>query len=340
MDWSDAPVESTMDGRGKHPSIAQLRALVAAHDRGSITEGALDLDVTQSAVSHSIAEMERNLGVKLLRRGRNGVVATTAGSRILVHARGLLRLLDSIQSEARAVNGHLTGTLRIASFRSAATHLLPILISLFHRQYPEVNCTVLSLEGVQSGVELAVQEGRADIGIAPLPVASSLISWELARDSWMALVPDDGRGESSRLAWEAFERRPFIICNDGGAHYIREYFARHGKTLHVSDQVKDDSVILSMVSHGLGLSVLPQIAVEPVPKGVSLREMPEPFERIIGVVVMPSLFGTPVVSAFLKLLRDARNLRQCPVVQAGWVRLPPEPLIPESAHSHGDGAVT
>lgn len=339
MDEAIAPVQSTMDGRGKHPSIAQLRALVAAHDRGSITEGALDLDVTQSAVSHSIAELERNLGVKLLRRGRTGVVATAAGNRILVHARGLLRLLESIQSEARAANGHLSGTLRIASFRSAATHLLPILISLFNRSFPEVNCTVLSLEGIQSGVELAVQEGRADIGIAPLPVASSLISWELARDSWMALVPDNGRKEPLHLGWEEFERRPFIMCNEGGAHYIREYFASHGRSLRVADQVKDDSVILSMVSHGLGLSVLPQIAVEPVPTGVRLREMPEPFERVIGVVVMPSLFGTPVVSAFLKLLRDARNLRQCPVVQAGWVRLPPEPLIPDSTQPQVDGAV-
>lgn len=303
------------------PSLTQLRAFIASLDAGSITGGAVALDLTQSAVSHAITELESSLGVRLLRRHRSGVTATEVGGKVAVHARRMMQLMDALQQDARNDRDALVGRIRIAAFRSAATHLLPSLITSFMRLHPQVSFTVLSLEGVHRGVEQAVLNAQADVGFAPLPVSEELMAWEVARDDWVALCPSSRYAEGGPLSWSELEREPFIMCNEGGSHDVQAFLDQHGARPRIVDQVKDDSVILSMVAHGLGLSSLPRIAVDPVPPGITVRPMPAAFERRIGIVVSPSMFGARAVSTFLKVVREPRTLAQSEVARSGLLRV-------------------
>jgi DNA-binding transcriptional LysR family regulator len=311
-----------MESRLRAPTVSQLRIFVATVETGSLTNAASELDISQSAVSHAIGELEDILGVRLLKRGRRGSLATEAGERIAVHARKALQLVDGIVQEAAYEQGKVVGTVRIASFRSAATHLLPSLITAFRREHPGVSFTVQSLEGIHMGVERAVLAGRADVGITSLPVSEELMSWEIAQDDWLALFPEDGMERPDTLTWANLKEYPFIMCNEGGAQLIREYWTKHGAVVEETDRVDDDSVVLSMVAHGLGVSVLPTLAVEPAVPGVKLHRLPEPFVRRIGVVVSPLLFSTPAVSTFIRRLQDPRYLMQCDAVRRGLLRLP------------------
>jgi DNA-binding transcriptional LysR family regulator len=302
-------------------TLKQLHVFLAIIEQGSLTSAASELDLSQSAVSHALAELERNLGVHLLERGRFGAKPTTVGERIARHARMMQTLKGSIHSEVNLELGELCGHLRIASFRSISTHLLPDLVTQFGRQHPNVTFEIQSLEGLDRGVDRTLLEGRADIGVLMLPCDAGLDAQEFARDDWMAAFPKKLAPRGKHCTWEDLERLPFLLCNEAGANAVRTYWQANGQQMRKVAQVEDDSVILSMVAHGFGLSVLARLAMEPVPEGVVLRHLPESLERRFAVASVPTLNDTPLVRAFKAFVTDKKVLERCDVVKRGVLRI-------------------
>src|SRR4051812_32646454 len=106
-------------------NFSQLECLVALAQQGSFTEAAYSLNMTQSAVSHSLAALESELGVTLLERNRKGVVALTpVGQKILPRVRLLLSEAEAITQEAKAAQGLAAGKLRVGSVHSFCPGLL------------------------------------------------------------------------------------------------------------------------------------------------------------------------------------------------------------------------
>jgi len=109
-------------------NLPQLRALLAVADQGSFTAAAGSLGLTQSAVSHAVASLERELGLPLVARDRAGARLTAHGRKVLGHAREAVHRVDRIAQDAAAAAGRHHGRLRVAVFPSAA-QLLPALIA-------------------------------------------------------------------------------------------------------------------------------------------------------------------------------------------------------------------
>lgn len=105
--------------------LSQIRAWVAIAKCGNFSEAALQLGVNQSTISYAIATLEDELGVILLNRGRYGAQLTPAGKNILGKATQILKLLEGIDQDAQQAKGLQGGTLRIVTYRSVATHILP-----------------------------------------------------------------------------------------------------------------------------------------------------------------------------------------------------------------------
>ena len=110
-------------------NIHHLQVLATFAQLGSFSGAALVLDISQAAVSRAIATLEDELGVPLLKRGRFGARLTPVGERVLHHGQGILELREHIDYEVNLEKGLYGGRVRIASFRSAATHLLPAAIA-------------------------------------------------------------------------------------------------------------------------------------------------------------------------------------------------------------------
>src|SRR4051812_27833892 len=107
-------VRACMTG-GPMATLLQLKSLLAVVDRGGFTAASQELGMSQPAVSRSIATLEKELGLPLLARQRDGVLPTEAGARALIHAREAVRQLDLMRTEVAAMAGHVTGILRVAS---------------------------------------------------------------------------------------------------------------------------------------------------------------------------------------------------------------------------------
>jgi DNA-binding transcriptional LysR family regulator len=287
--------------------LSQLRILVAVAEQENFSEAALRLEMSQSAVSHAIAALEDHLGVVLVARGRQGARLTPLGERIVGHAQEILRRVEEISREAELARGLEGGQVRIASFRSVATHILPTVITDFHQRFPAIAVS-LTEQDDHPQVEQALREGRADIGFTLLPASGDLETWEVFRDEFIVLMPPSFRAASSpnlpNLTWAELAAQPLIMPP---ANYMMQpiynHARRYGYQLKVVYEVETDATIVNLVAQGLGATVLPRLAAEPIPAGVQVFSLPVPLDRVIGVAVIAEALHPPAVYAFLELLK-------------------------------------
>ncbi|MDG2615704.1 LysR family transcriptional regulator [Thermoleptolyngbya sichuanensis A183] len=290
-------------------NIDQLRVFVTVAELGSFSTAALKLDVSQSSVSRAIAALEEELGVSLLTRGRFGAHPTQLGERVLVQAQQILQARERIDYEVNLARGLQGGRVRLASFRSAATHLLPPRIAQFCQRFPQIEVTLT--EDDPLAVEQALREGAVDIGLVPLPRSEEFDTWEIGRDEFVVLLPPGRRSVPEPITWEVLSRMSFILYNYAECtSAVRDHWERWGQTLRVAYEVKEDSTIVSMVAQGLGAAILPRLAALPIPDGVQVRSLPVPLERVIGAAVLANVLHPPAVFVFLDALRGTGQFRQ------------------------------
>src|SRR6478609_6556354 len=116
----------------------RLAALVAVAEAGSITRAAERLGYTPPALSQQVAKLEREAGATLLVRSHRGTRLTDAGELLVVRARRVLDEMELARHELAGLTGLSGGTLRLGTFQTAGTHLLPPVLSAFRRAHPDV----------------------------------------------------------------------------------------------------------------------------------------------------------------------------------------------------------
>lgn len=279
--------------------LSQLKAVVAVADCGNFSEAALELQLSQPAISHAIATLEEELGVPLFARGRHGAVLTPAGSRILYHARQALQHLEMMQREANLHKGLHGGHVRIACFRSVATHLLPKAIVKFHEQFPEVAITIIECYTFVN-VEQCLREGRADIGITCLPTGDEFEVWEILRDEYIALLPP-AKIMSPQITWEDLAAYSSVmIPHTPCGRFLHNHLKTLAPFINTTTDIQEDSTIVSLVNQGLGAAILPRLAAVPIPQQVQVYSLPVPLDRVIGVAVLSNTLHIPAVFKFLE----------------------------------------
>lgn len=298
--------------KGHHAGLklSQLRALVTIADCGNFGEAALQLGLTQPTVSHEIATLEEALGVILFLRGRHGAQLTPAGEAITTHARDILTLLNTVQQTANLHKGLEGGQVRIATFRSAAAHLLPKIVARFQADYAAVDFTVTELYDY-TDVEQQLRAGKADIGITLLPTTDEFETWELMHDPFWVLIPETMQAIPEQLTWQQLIAMPLISYPDDNSGFtqVKQHFQQSGHDLKPRYQFRETHTILNMVAQGVGVAIVPSLSLNPLPPGVTVRQLPSPLERVISAIVLAGALQTPAVFSFLRILEQHKPMR-------------------------------
>ncbi|MGW7070288.1 LysR family transcriptional regulator [Streptomyces sp. NPDC054855] len=282
----------------------ELRVLVAVDSRRGFSAAAETLGVTQSAVSHSIRGTERKVGAVLFDRGRKGATPTPAGVAAVAHARRVLRLLDALAAEARgAAQGTVAGVLRVAAFRSVALHLLPPVLERLTARHPGIEPEVRVVRELGAGTAGEVAEGRADVGIATIgassPVPAGLIGDVLIEEPY-ALVHPAGHPDPRSL--------PLVDWHENCGSYTRQWWAGQDWIPKVTVLTEDDGAVLSMVSRGHGMAIMPALSLNGAPDGIEITDLgPDRPSRSVGYVTTPELAATLAVRALIRELRAAEG---------------------------------
>ncbi|MFF1378001.1 LysR family transcriptional regulator [Streptomyces sp. NPDC058308] len=247
-------------------NFPQLRAFVAVVDAGGFSAAAAELGMSQSAVSHAVASLERELSGPLLVRA--APVRTTAlGERILPHARGALSAVRSVEEIAAHSDPAMTGTVRLAATPTVCQGLLPGLLRHWRESRPRV--TVRVFEGDSAEVEEWLENGTADAGVLidPPPGPGVL----LAVDGYRALLPRDHplAGEPAVDIGELADD-DFLISPGGCEERVRALHDVAGVRLTPAHRVRDLATLISMVQAGIGVTVLSEVSRSLVPPDLVL----------------------------------------------------------------------
>ena len=290
-------------------NLAKYEALVTVVELGSLTRAAQSLGCTQSAVSHSIDSLEKELGFPILKRGRAGVQLTAEGERLLPAVNALLGSAEQLNQTAAAIRGLDAGTVRIGAFTSVAVHWLPAVLKEFQTDYPKVEFKLLN--GDYHDVEQWLSDGSIDIGFVTVPCALDCECIPLVEDRLLAILPEDSRFASyPRFPLVECETEPFISLLESSDHDARRALEAAGVHPNVRFYTKDDYAIIAMVEQGLGMSIMPELLL----KGrhdafLTLPLVPEA-KRTIGIAIAAGSKAGPATRRFADyVVRYVTNMK-------------------------------
>jgi DNA-binding transcriptional LysR family regulator len=286
-------------------NLAQLRGFVAVSDEGSFTAAAAALGLTQSGVSHAVASLERELGVTLLSRARDGVTPTTLGKDVLVHAREALYRVDRIAEDAAAAAGQYQGRLRVAGVPSACPLLAPLIAAFGHR-FPDVD--VVLLEGSDDEVAHWLRDRVADLGVQIATGPSNGLP--LAEDCMVAVLDrDHALATQTSLTLADLTDDPFLLSDGGCEPLLLRMYHAAGLTLQPKLRVRDMTTLLALVREHVGITVIPELSLTDQRGLVAIPITPPTYRRLILTPADPGDVG-PAAQAFLDLTTANRTSTQ------------------------------
>ena len=272
-----------MAEEGHGVDTQKYRALLKVVDCGSITEAAAQLGYTQSAVIRMLADLEARLGVTLLHRGKGGAYPTADARTILPAIRAVCVAEESLQTQVDAVKGLETGTLRIATFSSVATHWLPPVVKSLREDHPGITYELQI--GDYGQIAEWVEEGRADCGFVGTKPPYTLNAWSVGRDQFMAVLPQGHPlADLPTFPVEAFADEPFLQLETGVEHVVARINAETGANITPALSTFDDYAIMAMVESGMGLAILSSLIMNRVDYQVVALPLSIPMYREIALV--------------------------------------------------------
>lgn len=242
---------------------------------GSISQGAGLAALAVGAASKRLSDLERSLGTTLLERHSRGVTLTEAGLALQRHAQRILSDVDQMAADLSDYASGLTGVVRLWANTSAVTQFLPGQVSAFVRDNPRIR---IELEEADSHeIVVAVLDGRADLGIfADRTPALGLHVLNYRHDRLVLVVPA-GHPLARRKAvrWEQAVEYDFVTLAKATSLHKRLEMETEklGRRLKNRIQVRSFDAMCRMIAAGLGIAVLPDVAVEPLLKPLNLRRV-------------------------------------------------------------------
>lgn len=279
-------------------SYEVFRAVVT---EGTFIRAAAVLNVTPSAISHSVTQLETDLGFPLFIRNRTGMALTPDGEQVLPTVQAILNLEDQLTQIADNINGQNTGRVRLGAFSSVSTNWLPPVIRQFKAETPSVAVSVM--QGGFNEIGEQVRTGALDIGFSLLPVESALVVTPLLKDPIYCITPRDFTPKNGKTMTDADMLKQTFILQQGD--YDRDTKAaldRYEVSTNSLSYSIDDQSILSMVEAGLGFGVLPRLALQKLTGDVNVWPFSEPFARTLCLAVNSTTQKSPSVSHMLTVI--------------------------------------
>lgn len=252
-------------------SLRQLRVFVTVARSRSFSRAGEIIGLSQSAVSHSVKELERQTGVRLLDRTTREVVLTEAGQQLAARLERLLDELNSTLRDAGRVGQQLSGTVRVAASQTISAHLIPQCIAASNRRYPDIQFVLH--DRPQRWVLESIRQGEVDFGIVIDPGQVSDLECEgvLSEPFLLLCRDDDPLARLPFVAWRALDGARLVLQDyaSGSRPLIDAALIGQQVEAKIVQEIGHPATLFPMVEAGIGISVLPALAL-PLPQGSRL----------------------------------------------------------------------
>jgi DNA-binding transcriptional LysR family regulator len=257
-------------------TLAQLRALVTVVDRASFTDAAVRLCISQSAVSHAISGLEKEVGGRLLQRG-GGVTLTALGRRVLEHARAALASVAALESAVKQ-DGALAGTVRLGAVATVCQGLLPELLPLWAARLPNVDVQIYEGDDdeMPEWLEAGIVEAAILVEPSPAPPGGKLV----ATDEFAAIVRGDHPlAGLDGIPLAELQEDGLIVSTGGCEGHVKRMHDDEGLPYAFSHRVREMSTLFRMVEQGMGVAIVPSLGRSMLPDDLVMRPLAKPRPR-------------------------------------------------------------
>lgn len=243
--------------------LGQLEAFVQVASRRSFSRAADALGVTQPSVTARIQALERDLAEMLFERNGRGVSLTEAGTFFLPHAQRVLRALQDGRDAVESLRQLELGTLRMGAAPTISTYVLPELLKQFRSRYPGLEVSVRT-EYSEQIVRMVVAD-EVQVGLERSITHPEVVAVPLYRDEVILIVSPKhsfvGRGVATV---DEVSRQPLIMFNRGSGYYrlVHDALRQAGMLPAPMMELDNMEATKKMVEEGLGIAMLPKLAVE------------------------------------------------------------------------------
>lgn len=242
------------------PTLRQLQYVVAVSETGRFHEAAKRLHVSQPSLSAQIADVEQQLDIQLIERGRNGALMTPHGEEFVRRARLILRDVEDLKTAMRTQDGALSGRIRLGVLPSVGPYLLPPVVKDLHRSYPQLRLVVE--EHWTDQLQAKLLDGTLDCVISTpedhKDMSSALLFDE---DLWVCAAPDDQLAGTGPVHIKDLKGRE--ILSVGQSHRLNRAVQEIAETAEANMSSVFTGTSLDAIRHmaatGAGVAILPAI---------------------------------------------------------------------------------
>jgi DNA-binding transcriptional LysR family regulator len=289
----------------QRPSLIQLQTLAEVAGAGSFLAAARKLGLTQPAVSLRIRELEQTLGLRLIERVGRRAMPTTAGVTLLTYVKEIDATLDEALRALARHSGGVTGKVRLGTGATACIYLLPPALRAVKSRYPGIEIAVRT--GNSGEILKALSDNELDVAVVTLPAPgrSFEVKVLLADEMVAAFAADDE--PSAKLTPSFFARQAGILLYEPAGNsrrVIDQWFRQSGELAKPGMELGNVEAIKRMVEAGLGLSIIPKMAVGEGDRGLSVRRLSPRLYRRIGMVLRRDKVPDRALKAVIKALES------------------------------------
>lgn len=284
----------------------KIKALLTAAETGSLTSAAAELGYTQAGLTQMMNSLENELGIRTLIRGKNGVRLSEAGQSLLEPMRAFVGAADTLEKAVSKLRAESRTAIRIGAYASVSRQWLPAILSEFLREYPDIDASV-SVGSIEQMYESVKNEDLDCAFVSYHPRFLNGLNWfPLHVDELLAVLPPDDPFEGSVFPVEDFSEREFLMPSLGFDLDIEPLFNNTSPrvTPHTRYTNMDDAALISMVEHGLGLTILSRLIMQNISAGVRTLPLEPQGFRSLGLVISTKRQSEHVLRSFVRSTRS------------------------------------
>lgn len=281
--------------------INTYKIFVTVAETNNISYTAEVLGYTQSGVSHSMKRLEKKLGLQLFIRDRYGVHLTPIGRDFLQKVRALMSENEKLEQFIYNIKGLEVGSLNIGALSSISVNWLPDIINNFNIEHP--NITINLKEGGISDLYNWVSESKVDFAFSSLDIKDNNRNLEflpISSDKYVAILPNEYNTENmNNFPISKFNGENFILPDLSYDNSIFEILKKENSKPIFRFSSQNDYSIISMVENGLGLSILPELAIKREKDRLKYLPLEPSYNRKLGIYMKKFKDLSPAAKTFI-----------------------------------------
>lgn len=276
-------------------------------ESGSFTKAAEKLNMTQSAVSHAVGTFENELGFPIFIRNKGGVGLTSEGEALRPYIETLVITEDRLFNEANAINAVEAGTLRVGSFATASSRILPQIMKVYDERYPNIK-----VELIDSDYEIIkekLEDGSIDIAVLEEKyIDKDYYKLPYLYDELMVVVPNLPAFQGLKaMSIGSIPDYPFIMPDNDQDTFLKQLLKKYDVAPNIKYRFQLLSTVFAMIEVGLGITIVSETALRTYKFDVLMIPLEPKLYRNVSLVALRPQMSAPVVKAFFDVAKSLKT---------------------------------